>query len=720
QDGSMQIPENADTLPDLLNESRYEMEWMLKMIVQDGDYQGMAYHKVHDIKWTALGTSPAEDKMDRILMPPSTAATLNLAACGAQAYRLWKELDPDFAENCLNAAKQAYEAAKAHPDMYAPNKEYGGGGAYSDDTVTDEFYWAACELYAATNEKSYYTDLKSSEFAYAVPLDLNGGEAVGLVGSFDWGHTSALGSMSHLLHQDMLTEEESKTLNANLKETADFYLDLEEKQGYGLPYQGSASGYAWGSNSFISDNAVILAYAYDMNEDIRYLNGAVGALDYLLGRNPLDFSYVTGYGIHSAQYPHHRWWAKTLKADFPKAPCGVMVGGANSGMEDDVVKKEWKTEVPSPQKQYIDDIQAYSVNECAINWNSSLAWVVSYLCEQNGGLIVGQPSGGTQIPELALEEETEPEFIVTVPEGITAIGEQIFGKYNSYVTEVVLPDSVTKIGKQAFYSCSHLETIVLPETLELVGEKAFSETPWLSEMLKDSPMLIINGLLIDGTAAEGDISIPEGVTSVLGNAFHMNQKLTSVTIPEGVKTIGESAFGGCSALTSVVLPESLEIIQPKAFEDAGLTELEIPSGVKTIGTEAFLNCKSLTEATIYPADAAIGNDAFGCTSTFMATGQYSYIFVPGMVDGFTLFCNANSTSVKYADATGVETSYLGDVTGDKTIDILDIISLNRSILGKDVLTEAQQKNADVSRNKLPDSVDAMMILKYIVNLVNTF
>ena len=88
-DDTMQIPEQQNGYPDLLDEARWEMEWMLKMIVQDGTYQGMAYHKVHDIKWTALGMAPADDQEERILKPPTTCATLNLAACAAQAARLW-------------------------------------------------------------------------------------------------------------------------------------------------------------------------------------------------------------------------------------------------------------------------------------------------------------------------------------------------------------------------------------------------------------------------------------------------------------------------------------------------------------------------------------------------------------------------------------------------------------------------------------------------------
>ncbi len=111
----MSIPENTNGYPDLLDEARYEMEWMFKMMVTDGDYSNMVYHKVHDNKWTALALAPADDPEERIIKPPTTAATLNMAACAAQAYRLWKDTDPEFADICLNNAKLAYEAAKNIP-----------------------------------------------------------------------------------------------------------------------------------------------------------------------------------------------------------------------------------------------------------------------------------------------------------------------------------------------------------------------------------------------------------------------------------------------------------------------------------------------------------------------------------------------------------------------------------------------------------------------------
>lgn len=399
EDGTMSIPENNNGYPDLLDEARWEMEWMLKMIVQDGEYADMAYHKVHDIKWTALGMTPADDTLERILKPPTTCATLNLAACAAQASRLWRDLDSDFSKQCLDAAEAAYATAKKHPDLYAPIDQSIGGGPYGDDDATDEFYWAAAELYLTTGDSSYQKDMKASDWYLDVPTTLKGGESVDTVASFDWGHTAALGSISLSLYPDQLGKDAEKLSDA-FSEAADTYLQLEDKQGYGQPYAASTisssdsdNGYVWGSNSFVIDNAIILAYAYDLTDNTDYLNGAATAMDYLLGRNPVDYSYVTGYGTHAVQYPHHRFWAHQLSESFPMAPSGVLVGGPNSGIEDPWVQGSgWKKGEIPPAKCYLDHIEAWSVNECTINWNEPLAWMTAFLCDATDGIMVGSVS----------------------------------------------------------------------------------------------------------------------------------------------------------------------------------------------------------------------------------------------------------------------------------------------------------------------------------------
>lgn len=407
-DGTMNIPENANNYPDLLDEARWEIEWLLKMIVQDGEYEDMAYHKVHDIKWTALGLAPADDKEERIIKPPTTAATLNLAAACAQAARLWKDYDSAFAEKCLDAAEDAYEAAKEHSDMYAPLDQSIGGGAYGDNDVSDEFYWAACELFRTTGDDDYLSDMKKSEWYLNIPTALTKGETNGVIGSFDWGNTASLGSLTLALYKDCIKGGSSKLENA-VTEAADTYISLEQEQGYGQPYgqsklsyEDDTVGYVWGSNSFIADNAIVIAAAYELTGESKYMDGVISAVDYLLGRNPMDYSYVTGYGAHAAENPHHRYWCSQSVEGFPSAPAGVLVGGPNSGMQDPwVMGCGWVKGSIAPAKCYIDNVEAWSVNECTINWNAPLAWITAFLSETNGGIKAGAVSAATSDSDKA-------------------------------------------------------------------------------------------------------------------------------------------------------------------------------------------------------------------------------------------------------------------------------------------------------------------------------
>ena len=126
-----------------------------------------------------------------------------------------------------------------------------------------------------------------------------------------------------------------------------------------------------------------MAYAYDLTGDTAYLDGAYGAMDYIMGRNPLDISYVTGYGTHTVENPHHRWWSKQVDEAFPSAPNGVLSGGPNSGLQDPWVKGlGWEAGEMAPQLCYVDHIEAWSTNECTINWNAPLAWVAGFMTNE--------------------------------------------------------------------------------------------------------------------------------------------------------------------------------------------------------------------------------------------------------------------------------------------------------------------------------------------------
>lgn len=374
-DGTMILPteEGTNNVNDLLDEARWQVEWLLKMQVPSGQpLAGMAYHKMHDENWTGLPTAPHEDTQVRYVHPPSTAATLNLAAVGAQCYRIYKTVDASLAQQCLNTALIAYEAAKQHPELYAINTGVSGGGPYDDSHVTDEFYWAATELYLATGLTYFADDMINS------PLHLN--PIFGGVGLLSWQDTDSLGLISlAIANRDTSTANTVwiKAAQDKLTDIANHFVASSISEGYDLPL--SSEKYPWGSNSDVLNNMLVLGLAYDFTGDDQYINAMIQGADYIFGRNPLGHSYVTGYGTRAEKYPHHRFWAEVLDTDYPPAPAGAVSGGPNSQFEDPIASGLLTG--CAPQRCFVDNIQAWSVNEITINWNAPFAWVTAYLDE---------------------------------------------------------------------------------------------------------------------------------------------------------------------------------------------------------------------------------------------------------------------------------------------------------------------------------------------------
>jgi len=367
-DGTMALPsdERANGIPDILDEAKWEIEWFLKMqVASDQPLAGMVYHKIHDDEWTGFPLAPGEDLEIRHVHPVSTAATLNFAAIGAQCYRIYVDIDNDLAERCLEQAEIAYAAALNNPAIYA-SEETEGGGAYEDTKTTDEFYWAATELYISTEKQSYSKDMQKS------PLHLwlyTSGTSL-----FNWQTTNALAIMSIATARNPAYSWTIKA-RALIVEAADQYTEIASTQGYGVPFDSNY--YVMGSNASVVNNMMVLGLAYDFTQNEKYIDAMLLAANYIFGVNPLSQSYVTGYGTTSVENPHHRFWANSVDSNYPSAPAGVLAGGPNSGLQD--VYSSRVLDGCAPQKCYVDNISAWSVNEVTINWNAPLAWVTAYL-----------------------------------------------------------------------------------------------------------------------------------------------------------------------------------------------------------------------------------------------------------------------------------------------------------------------------------------------------
>ena len=240
--------------------------------------------------------------------------------------------------------------------------------------------------------------------------------------------------------------------------------------------------------------------------------------------------------------------------------------------------------------------------------------------------------------------------------------------------ELVIPDKidgmpVTAIEKSAF-SCCEMTSVVLPETVTEIGEGAFNGCTNLTSII-----------------------LPKGVTKIEANTF-ASCTFTSFIIPETVTEIGDRAFESCSELTSIVIPET----------------------VIKIGDEVFSNCTNLSSVTIKNKDCAI---ALGNPTTLGVPSRTAIIGY----DGSTAHTFAEQYDYKFVvlkESSTEQDLKVGDADGSGEIDILDVITINKAILGKENLSENGLKAIDFNGNGKPDSSESLTILKYIVGMITDF
>ncbi|MCR4647220.1 MAG: leucine-rich repeat protein [Oscillospiraceae bacterium] len=285
---------------------------------------------------------------------------------------------------------------------------------------------------------------------------------------------------------------------------------------------------------------------------------------------------------------------------------------------------------------------------------------------------------------------------VSLPEGLTSIYEAAFAQCTS-LKSVTLPSTLTELGNLVFSGCTSLEEVNAPACLTQFGEPAFSDTPWLEAQIADKGYAVLNNVLLDGSGLEGEVTIPEGITSIAPYAFFRNEKITKVTGMDAVRTIGLAAFCDCTKLTEIDLPAELDDIGSDAFADTPFIasyaeeplviisgvlydgkkaegDVTIPDGVKHISRLAFMN-SAITSVTIPETVESIGVLAFNdCenleTITFLnpncvipdrentiCTGwdENYNTYYKGAIEGYT-----PSTAKAYAEMFGYTFKSLGE------------------------------------------------------------
>ena len=206
---------------------------------------------------------------------------------------------------------------------------------------------------------------------------------------------------------------------------------------------------------------------------------------------------------------------------------------------------------------------------------------------------------------------------VTVPDGVTCIGERVFYK-NETLESVILPQGLKSIGNEAFFGCRRLRSIQLPENVSF-HYKPFKGCEGLAD---EKGFVILQGTLCDYYGKDENVSVPQGVTTIDSSAFQGCESVVRVVLPEGVVEIDSDAFAACFNLAEVVFPETLNIIGWNAFwrcerlrrvtlregllrldhgaftKCNGLTDVVIPKDIEWIGDNVFSECANLTSVTV--------------------------------------------------------------------------------------------------------------------------
>lgn len=292
------IPESGNGMSDLLNEAKWGLTWLLKMQAPDGG----VYHKVDSEDHFCFGTGPDKDPTGRYLQGEGCIDAGDFTGVMCQAARIYKALDPAFAAKCQNAAVRSWAWLGKHPDARFHDPDYG------DDDPSQEELWALGEMARMTGDKTLETRFAQE----ATPNKLQ---------TVSWMTPQFFGYMAQVCGNNTSVEEKQVILKA-LTSIGDDLVQNADSNGYGVCL--TPNEYYWGSNENILNKTGALLFTYHLTGDKKYRETALRQMNYILGLNSLETSFVTGHGARAESHPHH-WDYATYQIVMP----GWVGGGAN-------------------------------------------------------------------------------------------------------------------------------------------------------------------------------------------------------------------------------------------------------------------------------------------------------------------------------------------------------------------------------------------------------
>ncbi|WNS42346.1 glycoside hydrolase family 9 protein [Paenibacillus sp. MMS20-IR301] len=348
-DSQLNIPESGNGIPDLLDEIKVETDFFLKM--QDpasGGFYAYVIREPEPKRFIMDGTGGTS------IIP--TAQTATTAGALAHAYNVFKNVPglEEYADSLLDSAVRAWDYLELHPEFIAQPD-----GPYNDNEDLNDRFYAAAALYRATGEARYNDFVLANYAAFETKFmatDFSHG-----IGSLE------LIGFYHYLSSAAPNEEITAWFVPKYKEWRAAVIDTATNQA--VWRNSTNKGFYWGANSNVAGVAVSLDIGSRIigEHDERNIQVASGNLNYLLGVNPLQLSFITGYGENRVHITHHEIYMRDFITEMPN---GYMPGGPNNTGKFNF-----------PAKAYNQATVDWESNEQALNYNSPLTYLTAMLSD---------------------------------------------------------------------------------------------------------------------------------------------------------------------------------------------------------------------------------------------------------------------------------------------------------------------------------------------------
>jgi len=334
------IPESGNGIPDILDEIKYELDWLIKMQNTDGS----ALMKVSTLGFTG-GSPPSTDNAQRLYGPAASSSTRTLASLFAHASIVYKTIPSllTYSTSLLTKSQLAWTWLQNNPG----NSTYNNSGFSSANPEISSYsqnaasLTAAVYLFAATGTSTYRTyidnnyNIQPMQWTYWYPFESAFQDALLYYCNTTGATASAVNNIKNNCIASVSTNN-AGLLPAYNNQTDVYMANMQDND------------YVWGNNQFKCETGSIfynmLRYNLDAVNQTKYRNGAAGYIHYLHGVNPHGFAFLTNANQFGADNPikeiYHGWFGDGTIYDgnastYIGAPPGFIPGGTNKNYTPD-------------------------------------------------------------------------------------------------------------------------------------------------------------------------------------------------------------------------------------------------------------------------------------------------------------------------------------------------------------------------------------------------